>query len=130
MNDITNRLLEVCKVKKVKQVDLINEGAGSRPTVSAAFTGKQKPNLDIIEALLKVVPELNARWLFTGKGQMFNELPYSDSSEQLQKSEEGCLDDYGDDVKNYRQIFNKILDEFIELRKENYELKKNMNLSK
>ncbi|TLX73727.1 hypothetical protein E9993_14815 [Labilibacter sediminis] len=70
MYEINSRFIEVCDVKNIRQIDLRNNGGGSRPTISAVFNSRQKPNLEIMECLLKMAPDLNVRWLITGEGQM------------------------------------------------------------
>ncbi len=127
MDNVIDRLIEVCNVKNVRQVDIRNIGGGSRPTISAAFTGRQKPNLDIIEALLKLVPGLNARWLITGKGKMFEEADLIENETYKEKHvPEEPDSSYGNkevDIENIREKFNSVLDEFVQLRRENKELK-------
>ena len=123
MYHIKDRFKEVCEVKKIRQVDLIKAGGNSRPTVSAAFTGRQKPNLELIQTLINLVPELNARWLFTGKGPMLIKRHEKISPQIIRSS----TPNNNEDVKKIRQTFNGLLDELMELRQENRILKENIN---
>lgn len=71
MDDIMRRISKVCEVRNIRQKDLQINGGGTRQTVSAIFNGRQRPNVDIIKALLVVVPDLNSRWLLIGEGEIF-----------------------------------------------------------
>ena len=41
-----------------------------RSNISHILNGRNKPGASFIEKLLKSFPDLNARWLFTGDGEM------------------------------------------------------------
>ena len=70
--EINERIREVCARKSFRQNDLVLERLGSRQTISGYWHGKQNPNFDFLKGFLKLVPELNARWLLTGEGVMFS----------------------------------------------------------
>lgn len=65
--DINDRIREVCKNKKIKNIDLVQLGCGSQQTVSFVLTGKVKPNIQFIEVFLKSFNDINARWLLIGQ---------------------------------------------------------------
>lgn len=44
----------------------------SQAKISHVKSGRNKPGLDLISALLKKFPDVNARWLIVGDGEMFN----------------------------------------------------------
>lgn len=44
-----------------------------RSNISHILNGRNKPGATLIEKLLLVFPDLNARWLLTGKGDMSDE---------------------------------------------------------
>ncbi|NML69980.1 hypothetical protein HHL23_09225 [Chryseobacterium sp. RP-3-3] len=44
----------------------------SQAKISHVKSGRNKPGLDLITALLKKFPEVNARWLIVGEGKMLN----------------------------------------------------------
>lgn len=61
-----------------------------RSNISHILNGRNKPGAAFIEKLLLVFPELNARWLLTGQGNMVESelvLPESDRQEVLFKEE-------------------------------------------
>ncbi|MBE2246726.1 MAG: helix-turn-helix transcriptional regulator [Candidatus Competibacteraceae bacterium] len=43
-----------------------------RSSLSHFFTGRNKPGWDFLEKLSQAFPEVNIRWLLTGKGNMFH----------------------------------------------------------
>ncbi len=44
-----------------------------RSNISHILNGRNKPGASLIEKMLIVFPELNARWLLTGEGNMLDE---------------------------------------------------------
>jgi hypothetical protein len=62
--DATKRIRDICKLKKIKNVDLVNAGCGSPQTVSFVMTGKQKPNIAFLEAFFKTFNEIDPREVF------------------------------------------------------------------
>ncbi|MCT4602495.1 MAG: hypothetical protein N4A59_06310 [Marinifilum sp.] len=70
---VSERISRVCDVKKIRQVDLILNRLASKQTISNIMRGVQKPGYDFLEKFIKLFPDLNARWLFTGEGEMFGE---------------------------------------------------------
>jgi len=64
--DINNRISKVCEDKKVKQIDLVTFGCGSKQTVNSVLHGRQKPNTQFLEVFLNHYKDVNARWLLTG----------------------------------------------------------------
>lgn len=45
-----------------------------RSNISHILNGRNKPSAAFIEKMLKVFPDLNARWLLTGQGKMIENL--------------------------------------------------------
>ena len=116
MFEINSRFIDICNVKNIRQIDLRNNGGGSRPTISAVFNSRQKPNLEIMECLLKMVPDLNVRWLITGEGQMLEQ----------KETEETHLNYDGKIIKNPSIVLRElkeILDHYEALIEENKRLK-------
>lgn len=69
---INNRISEFCKYKKFKQAHLVGAGLGSKQTISHIFLGRQLPNYEFLDGFLRLFPDLNARWLITGEGDMLD----------------------------------------------------------
>lgn len=64
---ITNRILKICELKKIRNNDLVKLGYGSKQTISNILNGKQNPGIQFIEKFLKEFSDINARWLMTGE---------------------------------------------------------------
>lgn len=75
---ISNRISEVCKIKKIKNIDLVNLKCGSTQTVSFVLNNKVNPNSGFLSIFLMNNEDVNARWLLTGKGSMFESEGYID----------------------------------------------------
>lgn len=73
---ISNRISEVCKIKKIKNIDLVNLKCGSTQTVSFVLNNKVNPNSGFLSIFLMNNEDVNARWLLTGKGSMFESEGY------------------------------------------------------
>lgn len=115
---ITDRIREYCKSKKIKNIDLVNAGCGSQQTVSFVLSGKQKPNTQFIEVLLKMNPDLDGRWLFTGEEEIVAEEPrlkYGYCRECLKK--EGIIEYQEKEIKRKEQEIDNLRRELEELGK-------------
>ena len=64
---ISDRIRDICKTKKIKNIELVDAGLGSQQTVSYVLSGKQNPNSQFLEGFLNLFPDVNARWLITGE---------------------------------------------------------------
>jgi hypothetical protein len=64
---ISSRLKDICKNKKIKNIDLVEIGCGSQQTVSFVLSGKNNPNSQFLEIFLKAYSDVDARWLLTGE---------------------------------------------------------------
>lgn len=73
--EISNRLKTICDNKKIKNIDLVNLGCGSQQTISFVLNGKTKPNTQFLEIFLKAYPDVSARWLLTGEGDILLDEP-------------------------------------------------------
>lgn len=72
--DISIRVAEVCREKKLRQVDLKNNGLGSQQTINNIFHERNDPSLPFISKFLNLVTDIDARWLITGKGSMYKQV--------------------------------------------------------
>jgi transcriptional regulator with XRE-family HTH domain len=72
---LNERLSKICIEKKVKQLDLVKLGCGSKQTVNAIMNHKNKPSSQFLEAFLNGFKDINARWLITGEEEMLLEEP-------------------------------------------------------
>ncbi|NDV96025.1 hypothetical protein D0T84_14040 [Dysgonomonas sp. 521] len=90
---INEQIISYCKYKKIRQIDFEKAGYASKQTISNIWHGKQKPGCEFLERFISENKDLNARWLFTGIGEMIDKGdPASEAmvkflSEQLEKVE-------------------------------------------
>ncbi len=73
------RIKQFIDYKGISAGDLASELDVQRSNISHILNGRNKPGAAFIEKFLLVFPELNARWLLTGEGNMVN----SDTSKSL-----------------------------------------------
>ena len=66
------RIKEFIDYKGISAGDLANSLDVQRSNISHILNGRNKPGAALIEKLLVVFPDLNARWLLTGDGNMLN----------------------------------------------------------
>lgn len=69
MNTRLAKLIEVAY--NGRQVDFADEVGMSAPQVNAYINGKKGLGITAVTTILKAMPELNARWLILGEGNMF-----------------------------------------------------------
>lgn len=84
MEDISKRIRAVCDNKRLRQVDLRNSGIGSQQTVNNIFHMRNQPSMDFAIKFLELIPDVDARWLLTGKGSMYG----MDENNQLNEPKE------------------------------------------
>jgi len=68
--DINKRIVKFCIQKRIKKSFLTHSGYGSKQTIYHIWNGLRKPSCIFLEKLVDDNPDLNARWLLTGKGKM------------------------------------------------------------
>jgi hypothetical protein len=54
-------------MKKIKQKELSELGFGSSGTINNIFKGRQLPTVKFVESFLEFVPDVDAKWLITGR---------------------------------------------------------------
>ena len=67
-----DRIRKFIEFKKITAADLADKLEVQRSNVSHVLNGRNKPGANFIEKLLTEYPELNARWLLTGDGEMLS----------------------------------------------------------
>lgn len=78
------RIQQFIDYKKISPGDLSNALDVQRSNISHILNGRNKPGAAFIEKFLLVYPDLNARWLLTGQGNMIND----DSASAVNNSEQ------------------------------------------
>ena len=131
--DIQERLEALLEHLKLNQKEFSKKTGISENTISHAKKGKHIPNIEFFNSIYRMLPNLNATWLYMGSGEMFNgtkttlqetsksiikkvsriRLNEIDCNEELEKAEQEIL--Y---LKN--QVENK--NQIIELLKDNKQL--------
>jgi DNA-binding XRE family transcriptional regulator len=64
------RILEVFKHAKLSRADFAQALGISNAVLSHISSGRNKPSLDLVLALLKKFPEIHPEWLLLGNGPM------------------------------------------------------------
>ncbi|MFV0506712.1 MAG: helix-turn-helix domain-containing protein [Bacteroidales bacterium] len=67
-----DRLTAILEDKKLSSSEFASSLDIQRSNVSHILTGRNKPSFSFIERLLSVYPDINARWLIMGEGDMHN----------------------------------------------------------
>lgn len=65
-----DRIKEYMDYKSITAGELANILEVQRSNISHVLNGRNKPGASFIEKLLVSFPDLNARWLMTGEGEM------------------------------------------------------------
>lgn len=72
MKDRIIQFLKEMNLTSTKFADVIGV---QRSSISHILSGRNKPSFDFIEKMLVAYPEVNAQWLITGKGNIFENQP-------------------------------------------------------
>jgi transcriptional regulator with XRE-family HTH domain len=70
MKDRLQKLIDALKLTPSRFAD---EVGLQRATISHILNGRNNPGLDAIQRILNRFPEINATWLITGKGNMYQQ---------------------------------------------------------
>lgn len=81
-----DRIKEYIDYKGISPGELAGLLDVQRSNISHILNGRNKPGATFIERFLMVFPELNARWLMTGEGNMLDDV-ISEVSENIVKQE-------------------------------------------
>lgn len=82
-NNITDRLIEYCESKNIRQIDLISNGLGSKQTINFIWNGKQKPTLKFLSKFLLLYSDIDVKWLITGKKEVYDHNEYEINKEKI-----------------------------------------------
>lgn len=70
-NSINGRITALMESQRLNINNFSKEIGKSYTAVHAITKGNSKPGYDLLESILEKYPQLNATWLLTGKGEMF-----------------------------------------------------------
>ena len=59
--------------KKISHAEFANSIGVQRSNITHVIQGRNKPGFQFLTNMLNAFPEINARWLLTGKGEMLEE---------------------------------------------------------
>lgn len=69
---ISQRIIKYMELKNLKAVSISNKTGLSEGRISNILKGKNEPGGKALSTILNSYPEINARWLLTGEGEMLN----------------------------------------------------------
>jgi transcriptional regulator with XRE-family HTH domain len=72
-----DRIKKYMDYKSISAGELSSRLDVQRSNISHILNGRNKPGASFIEKLLVNFPDLNARWLFTGNGEMVENIDYN-----------------------------------------------------
>ncbi len=67
---MTDRILEIIKVKGISASKFAEMIGVPRSSISHLISGRNKPSLDFLQKVLNRFTEINPEWLYTGSGKM------------------------------------------------------------
>ena len=77
MKDRLESILHYYKINSSKLADILSV---QRSGISHIMSGRNNPSYDFLVSLLEAFPEINAKWLMTGRGEMIDEADRDDSN--------------------------------------------------
>ena len=77
MKNRLESILEYYKINSSKLADILSV---QRSGISHILSGRNNPSYDFLVSLLEAFPEINAKWLMQGKGEMIDEEDIDDSN--------------------------------------------------
>lgn len=91
--EVNARFMQVLSYYKYSGYKSSQEVEGiSQAKISHVKSGRNKPGLDLITALLKKFPEVDARWLIVGEGEMLTNKNDNGPSDPLESSDKLILE--------------------------------------
>ena len=75
------RIKQYMDYKSISAMELSSLLEVQRSNISHILNGRNKPGASFIEKMLVKFPDLNARWLFTGEGEMINNATKTDKKD-------------------------------------------------
>ena len=82
-----DRIKKYMDYKSISAGELANLLEVQRSNISHILNGRNMPGAAFIEKLLICFPDLNARWLLTGKGEMTSEVQMLSEPEEMPPKE-------------------------------------------
>lgn len=97
IHEMKERIQQFIDTKGISAGELATLLEVQRSNVSHILNGRNKPGASLIEKILLVFPDLNARWLLTGEGKMLEEkAPREIKTEELESVKNETLETKAD----------------------------------
>ncbi len=113
---VSERIKKLGEVKNFKQSDLIYHKIACKQTINTVWHGKSMPSYQFLESLLKLYPDINARWLITGIGDMYLLVPTQD--------QEGDFNQTSNEILKLSMEISTLAQQVSSLTNENGDLRK------
>jgi transcriptional regulator with XRE-family HTH domain len=110
---IGQRIKQLIKAEDLTQDSLALKTGITRQTINHAVKGKHAPSGEALSKIVSALPKLNARWLLTGDGNMYESRKESGYNTMINKN---VYNQASEDQAEY-------ISEIDRLRRENDELK-------
>jgi transcriptional regulator with XRE-family HTH domain len=114
------KIMEEKGLSAAQFADILNI---QRPRLSHILNERNKPGYDFIYTLLEKFPDINASWLITGKGSMYNQA--SESIDNLE-SNSNSKEDNSDLFTNAKPKINEDKEEIHDNLKSNNKISKEL----
>ena len=100
-----DRIKQYMDYKSISAGELSSRLEVQRSNISHILNGRNKPGASFIEKLLLNFPDLNARWLLTGSGEMI-ESSIASKAESIKEQTDATLDKVADSHANEPLVAN------------------------
>lgn len=97
------RIQEYMDIKSINAGELATLLEVQRSNISHILNGRNKPSAALIEKMLHVFPDLNARWLLTGEGSMLDQTNPVDVDSKRNSQENNIIPDIEKATKECRE---------------------------
>lgn len=111
---IIKRTAEILKILEVQEV---SKKTGLKDSTLYRIRNGNNYNIDVLEVILKMYPQINPLWVFTGKGEMFFDFNKIKDSNIMEVSEPetiygnqrlGVLEQMQHDIKNLQKEISNL----------------------
>ena len=103
-----DRIKQYMDYKSISAGELSSRLDVQRSNISHILNGRNKPGASFIEKLLLNFPDLNARWLLTGDGEMIENI-VSNEDQVVSEPKSISLNDTPNNLLNKPQLTNSLV---------------------
>jgi transcriptional regulator with XRE-family HTH domain len=69
---MTSRFLQIIEAKGITAIEFAKQIGCSQSSVSNVTRGRNQPSFDMLKGIAQTFPDINLKWLITGKGNMYD----------------------------------------------------------